>query len=195
MKEYARMSQQYKLTCCNRVISENSVKFCVYCGVSKPMIEEVDKEDYVITGGGFSGDKLFEERPWGNFSVILDEENVKIKRIVVKPKQSLSLQLHKHREEFWVVMSGRGMLTLGLDHIPVEEGQPIHIRHLELHSINNYADEDLVIIEIQKGICKEDDIIRLEDSYGRVDNEEISNFSSGSCCSSSKCKKSKETTT
>ena len=139
---------------------------------------------------GFSGDEIFEKRPWGSFNVIMDKESVKIKELVINPKSKISLQLHRMREEFWVVLSGKGILTLGLDEIPVEEGQPIHIRKYEMHSINNYTDEDLVIIEVQKGVCKEDDIIRIEDEYGRLHKEtsdEADNKNSVSGRSNSKC--------
>jgi mannose-6-phosphate isomerase-like protein (cupin superfamily) len=149
-----------------------NLKSCPYCKKEDTKIQEVDKEDMVLLPGiGFSRDKIFEKRPWGSFSVIVDKEFVKIKELIINPKSKISLQLHRKREEFWVVLKGKGILTLGLDEIPVEEGQPIHIRKYEMHSIDNYTDEDLVIIEIQKGVCKEDDIIRIEDDYGRLDKE------------------------
>jgi len=194
--------QQYRLLCCGKIFTDRKIlemKTCPNCLIEDPKSEEVDKNEKVIlTGKGFSGDDLFEERPWGSFSVIVDEPFLKIKKIVVKPEHKISLQLHKKREEFWVILSGKGLLLLGLDEIPVEEGQPIHIRRYELHSIKNYTEnEDLVIIEIQKGVCKEDDIVRIEDDYGRIEkdttNEKLSKInssSSSSCCSSSKCKKS-----
>ena len=172
------MVAQYQLTCCGKVFTDVSLlakKECPHCKTKNPMIEELDKEDHIImVGKGFSGDDIFESRPWGSFNVIADRPNLKIKELIVNPNSKISLQLHRLREEFWVVLRGKGMLTLGLDEIPVEEGQPIHIRQYEMHSIHNYTDEELVIIEVQKGICQEDDIIRIEDDYGRVKKENFS---------------------
>ena len=190
--------------CCSNIFSDRSIlelKACPYCEAESPMIEEVDKEDRVIfNGSGFSGDEIFEKRPWGSFNVIMDKEFVKIKELIINPKSKISLQLHRKREEFWVVLKGKGILTLGLDEIPVEEGQPIHIRKYEMHSINNYTDEDLVIIEIQKGVCKEDDIIRIEDDYGRLQKETFSETNdknsaysgNSNCCSKRGNKKDKK---
>ena len=136
------MVAQYQLTCCGKVFTDVSLltkKECPYCKTKNPMIEELDKEDHIIMAGrGFSGDDIFEDRPWGSFNVIADRPNLKIKELIVNPNSKISLQIHRLREEFWVVLRGKGMLTLGLDEIPVEEGQPIHIRQYEMHSIHNY---------------------------------------------------------
>ena len=74
------------------------VNKCPYCQCNDPPIEEVDKEDWVIPVGGtsFSGDKSYEERPWGNFKILLDSPYTKVKRITVNPNQKLSLQYHNH---------------------------------------------------------------------------------------------------
>ena len=62
---------------------------------------------------GYSGDANYEERPWGSFKVVLDEPNIKIKKIIVKPKQRLSLQLHTGRYEWWKVIAGLGEVQKG----------------------------------------------------------------------------------
>ena len=116
---------------------------------------------------GFSGDKPYEERAWGNFTVVLDEPNVKIKRIVVHSEQRLSLQLHTQREEWWKVISGYGEVQLGDEVISISPRDTITIKKYQVHRVKNNGLNDLIFVEVQTGNCKEDDIIRIEDDYGR----------------------------
>ena len=118
---------------------------------------------------GFSGDASYEERPWGNFRVVLDEPSVKIKKITVNPKQRLSLQLHTERHEWWKIISGVGEIQKGEQIIEAEVGKEVVIYKYEVHSIANTGETDLVFVEVQTGVCREDDIFRLQDQYGRIE--------------------------
>ena len=108
-----------------------------------------------------------DDRPWGRWEEYLNEPGYRVKRIIVHPGQRLSLQRHEHREEHWVITSGSGLFTLDGEDVRVESGDTVHIPILGVHRIRNDGDDNLVIIETQLGICDEDDIIRLEDDYGR----------------------------
>jgi mannose-6-phosphate isomerase len=109
-----------------------------------------------------------EERPWGKYEVLLEEDTYKVKRIIVKPGQRLSLQYHEHRSEVWVVVDGKAIITCGKDEIPVEKGQFVSIPEGTRHRIENPEKRDLVFVEVQNGnYLGEDDIVRLEDDYKR----------------------------
>ncbi len=109
-----------------------------------------------------------DNRPWGRWEEYLNEPGYRVKRIVVNPGSRLSLQKHEHRREHWVIVRGRGRLTLGDEVIPVRAGEHVTIEIGDVHRIENDGGDYLVIIETQLGLCLEDDIIRLEDDYGRV---------------------------
>lgn len=111
----------------------------------------------------------FDDRPWGRWEEYLNEPDYRVKRIIVNPGQRLSLQKHAHRKEYWVIASGKGQFTLDGTVQPVSTGDTLFIPVGGVHRIENDGDEDLIIIETQIGLCLEDDIIRLEDDYGRVD--------------------------
>ena len=161
---------QYRFQCCGQLATHKQCSNtpCTYCGKENPICEEIDKEDMVFpTVSGFSGDKKYEERAWGSFDILLDEEGVKVKKIVVKSGQRLSLQLHAKREEKWFIVEGFASVQIGVDEFDLEVGDSITIRKYEVHRVRNSGLIDLVIIEIQTGDCQEDDIIRLQDDYGR----------------------------
>ena len=163
-----QVSRQYKYTCCNYIGSlRTNHKLCPACGHDDPIIEEIDKEDMVFVTG-YSGDKKHEERQWGNYTILLDERGVKVKKIVVKPSQRLSLQLHTKRKELWYVVSGSGTVQVGNTEYQLESGDTIKIDKYEVHRVKNAGLVDLVFIEIQSGDCQEDDIIRIDDDYGRT---------------------------
>jgi mannose-1-phosphate guanylyltransferase / mannose-6-phosphate isomerase len=108
-------------------------------------------------------------RPWGMFTVLQEGRGFKIKRIEVKPGASLSLQLHRRRSEHWVVVAGTATVTRGDDTFVVGEQGSTYIPVGERHRLENAGTEPLVIIEVQCGdYVGEDDIVRLEDRYGRV---------------------------
>ena len=110
-----------------------------------------------------------ETRPWGTFENLLDIDYCKVKQIIIKPGQSPSYQYHFKREEVWVVVQGKGELKLdGVLH-PVTTGQTIHIPVKAKHQIINNTNKNLIFIEVQMGeYFGEDDIVRLEDKYGRL---------------------------
>lgn len=108
-------------------------------------------------------------RPWGFYTVIAEGKGFQTKIIHVNPGQKLSVQSHNYRSEHWVVLSGMAKVVLeGKDRI-LSPGHSIDIAVKAIHSLQNPFEEDLEIIEIQKGdILSEDDIVRYEDMYGRV---------------------------
>lgn len=108
-------------------------------------------------------------RPWGSFSILEDAPDCKVKRLVVKPGQVLSLQLHHRRAEHWSVVRGTAKVRLGEEELLLEANQSIDIPSGTLHRLENPCDEDIHIIEIQTGdYFGEDDIERFEDIYGRI---------------------------
>ena len=109
-----------------------------------------------------------ENRPWGTYEVLLDDEDCKVKKIVVKPGQNPSYQMHYKRSEKWIIVSGQGKLRLDDTVKEVKPGDTIDVPVEAKHTIINDTDEDLVFIEVQLGeYFGEDDIVRLEDKYGR----------------------------
>ena len=111
-----------------------------------------------------------DERPWGSYLVLDDDaSDHKVKRITVTPGKRLSYQSHSKRSEHWFVVAGTAKVTLdGVDHI-VEAGQAIDIPVGTAHRCENPGTEPLVFIEVQHGsYFGEDDIVRLEDDYGRA---------------------------
>ena len=113
-----------------------------------------------------------EHRPWGSFEHLLDTEYCKVKRIIVKPGQRLSYQYHHKRSECWVVVQGRATVTLdGKDFEYESDNQLGNIVNIPVgtkHRVRNDEEIDLIFIETQTGTYfGEDDIVRLEDDYGR----------------------------
>ncbi len=108
-------------------------------------------------------------RPWGTYTTLENGERFKIKRIVVKPKASLSLQLHHHRSEHWIVVSGMAMVVNGEQEFMLNTNESTFIRAGHKHRLSNPGVIDLVLIEVQSGdYVGEDDIVRMEDIYGRA---------------------------
>ena len=107
-------------------------------------------------------------RPWGSFTVLEEGPRFKIKRIVVKPGASLSLQMHHHRSEHWVVISGMAKVVNAERELMVRPDESTYIRAGAVHRLTNPGAIDCVMIEVQTGdYVGEDDIVRLEDKYGR----------------------------
>ena len=110
-----------------------------------------------------------DERPWGNYTVLVDADDHKVKTITVLPGKRLSYQQHARREEHWVMVAGTGRVTLDGNIVDVPAGQAIDIPKGAAHRIENPGDEPLVFIEVQLGdYFGEDDIVRLEDDFGRA---------------------------
>lgn len=111
-------------------------------------------------------------RPWGSYECIDAGERFQVKRITVKPGAALSLQLHHHRAEHWVVVSGTAHVTRGEENYIVTENESTYIPLGVKHRLENRGAIPLEIIEIQSGsYLGEDDIVRFEDVYGREDNK------------------------
>jgi mannose-1-phosphate guanylyltransferase/mannose-6-phosphate isomerase len=109
-------------------------------------------------------------RPWGWYDSIDEGGRFKVKRIQVKPKASLSLQKHHHRAEHWIVVTGTAEITNGDKLLTLTENQSTYIPLGEVHRLANPGTIPLEIIEVQSGsYLGEDDIVRFEDTYGRLD--------------------------
>ena len=116
-------------------------------------------------------DGEFAERPWGTYTVLSDDEpDHKVKRIVVYPGKRLSYQRHARRSEHWFIVHGHARVTLDGVERDVTSGDTVDIPVGTDHRIQNPSDELVVFVEVQHGdYFGEDDIVRLEDDYGRTD--------------------------
>ena len=111
-----------------------------------------------------------ETRPWGSFTILDDAEGHKVKRMVVRPGKRLSYQRHAKRAKHWFIVSGTAQVTLDGAVTELKPGQAIDIPIESAHRIANHGDTDVVFIEVQHGTYfGEDDIVRLEDDFGRAD--------------------------
>ena len=110
----------------------------------------------------------YDERPWGNFTVLDEGDGYKVKRIEVLPSKRLSYQKHAHRAEHWFVIQGTAQVTLNDEIITVNSGEAIDIPLGAAHRVENQEAEKVVFIEVQRGsYLGEDDIVRLQDDFGR----------------------------
>lgn len=110
------------------------------------------------------------DRPWGSWHVLHEAEGFKVKRIDVLPGQRLSYQTHAHRSEHWVVVAGTATCVIDGETVVAETEHSIDVPLGAAHRICNEHDELPVIVEVQHGhYLGEDDIVRLEDDYGRHD--------------------------
>ncbi|CAG2135801.1 mannose-1-phosphate guanylyltransferase/mannose-6-phosphate isomerase [Cupriavidus numazuensis] len=108
-------------------------------------------------------------RPWGAFDSVDSGDRYQVKRITVKPGAKLSLQMHHHRAEHWIVVSGTARVRKGDEEYLLTENQSTYIPIGEMHSLENPGCIPLELIEVQSGAyLKEDDIVRFADSYGRL---------------------------
>jgi mannose-6-phosphate isomerase len=114
-----------------------------------------------------------ELRPWGSFTVLEEGRGYKIKRIEVKPGHRLSLQMHHHRSEHWIVVSGTAKVICGDKEEILHSNQSTYVPQCTAHRLENPGVIPLVLIEVQNGeYLGEDDIIRFQDDYSRT--QEIS---------------------
>jgi mannose-6-phosphate isomerase len=108
------------------------------------------------------------ERPWGTYTVLDEQGSYKIKRIEVLPGQRLSLQMHHHRSEHWIVVSGTARVTCGDEEKIININESTFIPMGQNHRLENPGVIPLVIIEVQSGeYLGEDDIVRFQDDYNR----------------------------
>ena len=111
----------------------------------------------------------FEERPWGNYTVLHSDKSHQVKKMVVNPGKRLSLQSHNFRAEHWFIVSGQGIAELDGQEILLGPGDSIDIPIALKHRIACRGEGDLVFIEVQSGSSfAEEDIVRYEDDFGRV---------------------------
>ena len=118
-----------------------------------------------------SAKKKRESRPWGSYEILTSGPGFQVKRLTVKTESRLSLQWHRHRDETWVVARGTAKVTVGDEEFTLGRGQSVFVPRNVHHRIENISSvEPLEIIEIQTGdYLGEDDIVRVEDDYGRVE--------------------------
>jgi mannose-1-phosphate guanylyltransferase len=108
-------------------------------------------------------------RPWGTYTVLDQGIGYKMKRIEIKPGASISLQLHHHRSECWIVVRGEAMVLNDNEMLLVKQNESVHIQAGHKHCLENRTENELIIIEVQSGAyLGEDDIVRFADSYGRT---------------------------
>ena len=116
----------------------------------------------------FEGVAATELRPWGSFTVLEEGAGYKIKRIEVKPGHRLSLQMHHHRSEHWIVVSGTAKVTCGENEIMLCTNQSTYVPACTTHRLENSGVLPLILIEVQNGeYLGEDDITRYQDDYAR----------------------------
>ena len=108
-------------------------------------------------------------RPWGSYDAVDQGERFQVKRIKVKPGAKLSIQMHHHRAEHWVVVAGTAKVTIDDKTQLVTENQSVYIPIGAVHSLENPGKMDLHLIEVQSGAyLGEDDIVRFQDNHGRA---------------------------
>src|SRR5437764_8515351 len=111
----------------------------------------------------------FDQRPWGNFTVLDEGTDFKVKRIEVLPGKRLSYQKHSQRAEHWVVVQGTAKVTLDDHDALIGTGETIDVAIGAAHRVENPGEDLLIFIEVQLGTyLGEDDIVRLEDDFGRA---------------------------
>lgn len=121
-----------------------------------------------ITTNGL-GPSVTETRPWGSFTTLEEGRGYKIKRIEVEPGHRLSLQMHHHRSEHWIVVSGTARVVCGDNEIMLTPNQSTYVPQCTAHRLENPGTIPLVLIEVQNGeYLGEDDIVRFQDDYARA---------------------------
>ena len=139
---------------------------------SKSAVQDVRKVVDRLKADGRDECKVHRKayRPWGSYDVVHSGDGFKIKHIMVNPGQRLSLQMHRHRAEHWIVVRGIARVTRGDETFIVAENQSTYIPQRVRHRLENPGTAPLELIEVQSGSrLDEDDIVRFEDAYGRVD--------------------------
>lgn len=111
--------------------------------------------------------KRYDKRPWGGFEIFSLNKKSTVKILTIKPKQRFSLQYHKYRDELWVFLDNSARVTLGKKIFNAKKGDEIHVNRKQAHRIQAFS-KPVSILEISFGKFYEDDIVRLEDDYGRI---------------------------
>jgi mannose-6-phosphate isomerase len=132
----------------------------------KEMTQSISLPASIISGGVAAT----ELRPWGAFTILEEAQGYKIKRIEVKPGHRLSLQMHHHRSEHWIVVSGTAKVVCGAEEKLLYSNQSTYVPACTLHRLENPGVIPLVLIEVQNGeYLGEDDITRYQDDYSRTE--------------------------
>lgn len=109
------------------------------------------------------------QKPWGSYTVLLDQPHYKVKQLVVKPNARLSLQYHNKRSEYMMVAEGEPIIQLGEESKQLVPGMLVFIPEGKQHRVTNLTETPVEIVEIQFGMaCEEEDIVRIEDDYNRI---------------------------
>ena len=162
----------------NRVVAAVGVTDCVVVDTAdavlvadKGAVQEVRKVVDRLRRDGREEWRVHRKayRPWGAYDVVHGGDGFKIKHIVVNPGEALSLQMHHHRAEHWIVVRGLARVTRGDETFTVSENQSTYIPRRVTHRLENPGSVPLELIEVQTGsYLGEDDIVRFEDAYGRA---------------------------
>ncbi len=155
----------------------SSAAVCVACGFEGDdgsFAARFDADEGLVDATIALYEQLLEQRenyrPWGFYLILEDQPEHKVKRIHVYPQQRLSYQKHRRRSEHWNVIRGTAVVTLDGQDITLVAGEAVDIPVGTAHRVRNPGDEPMEFIEVQTGdYFGEDDIIRLEDDYGRVE--------------------------
>ncbi|MGC1309536.1 MAG: phosphomannose isomerase type II C-terminal cupin domain [Phormidesmis sp.] len=130
--------------------------------------QELTQTAQSLESSSFEGVAATELRPWGSFTVLEEGTGYKIKRIEVKPGHRLSLQMHHHRSEHWIVVSGTAKVTCGDTEVMLCTNQSTYVPPCTTHRLENSGVIPLILIEVQNGeYLGEDDITRYQDDYAR----------------------------
>ncbi|MBM0741658.1 phosphomannose isomerase type II C-terminal cupin domain [Phormidium sp. CLA17] len=133
------------------------------------VLQNVSETTAVATALAFAQTTgVTDTRPWGSFTVLDEGVGYKIKRIEVNPGHRLSLQMHYHRSEHWIVVSGTAKVTCDNEEIVLCSNQSTYVPQTKVHRLENPGVIPLIVIEVQNGdYLGEDDIIRFQDDYTR----------------------------
>jgi len=135
---------------------------------SEESIKDIIDACHMVNYTSMNSDKVV-IKPWGSYEILAEGKGHKVKKIIVNPSQSLSLQVHQKRDEHWVVVRGTATITKGEEVFELSPNQHLFITKGTKHRIQNCTDDIIELIEIQTGAyLGEDDIIRLSDQYDRV---------------------------
>jgi len=114
--------------------------------------------------------RTIQKTPWGHYIILDSGTDYKVKRLIIKPGQMTSYQTHAQRSEHWITIKGKGLVILDEQAVVLVPDTQVGIKQGAKHRIINAGQySDLILIEVQYGICDEDDIIRLDDKYERDD--------------------------
>ncbi|HAV7637566.1 TPA: cupin domain-containing protein, partial [Escherichia coli] len=133
-------------------------------------VQDVKKIVEQIKNSGRSEHYVHREvyRPWGKYDSIDTGERYQVKRITVNPGEGLSLQMHHHRAEHWIIVSGTARVTIGSETKILSENESVYIPLGVIHCLENPGKIPLDLIEVRSGsYLEEDDVIRFQDRYGR----------------------------